>query len=103
MRVDPGISDRLMNYVRQVLPLETGWGPERYRATNFARGGNNDNYFDFELNFVLDGNEIDYGDPYDPEDPADVERYFALYAGLLKDVVVDTAIQYELISETGEE
>lgn len=103
IRVDAGISDRLMNYLRNELPLIPAWGAGRYKAANFARGPNNNNYFDCELNFVLDGNEINLGDAYDPEDPADVDRYFSQYQNSLISEITTIQIVSELLSDTGEE
>lgn len=100
MYVDTGISDRTMDFLRNTLSIDPIWKPERYRAINFSRRPGNNDYFEYELNFILDGTEINSGDAYDPEDPEDVERYYETINSNLINQITSIQIATVLLSGT---
>ena len=99
MTVDTGISDRMMDYLRNELPTETGFGDGRYKATDFYRGPGIA-YFDYELILLLNGSEL--FSVSDPEDPVEVENYYSNYSFEIMYKILFNQLKFDLIFDSGD-
>jgi hypothetical protein len=91
MYVDQGISDRVLNFIRNILPNKEGYAG-RIKITRIARG-TNFAYFDYEIIVLADGTEF-----YPVED---IEGYYHGYAEFIRFDIMYTVVDYTLLIDYG--
>jgi hypothetical protein len=91
MYVDSGISNDLLNYIRNDIPATTEHG-SRITITRFARGSE---VSFFEFDYI-----VDYGPGALITEEFGTESYFSAHINHLRDLVLNYQVRYDLIFDS---